>query len=208
MVGEIRDREVAETALHAAQTGHLVFSTLHANNAAAAFPRLIDLGVDPRVLGTSINIILGQRLVRVLCDDCKVAYPASPAEVQTIKQTLATHPGHIEVIEPLTLYKAVGCPVCRNTGYKGRLGIFEAIKMDEAVEEAVIRDPREHIILEAAAPQQIPSMLQDGMEKVIAGITSLDELERVIEIPLTADTPAEAIEPGDDTDAFLAHIVT
>ena len=80
--------------------------------------------------------------------------------------------------------------------------------MDEAVEEAVIRDPREHIILEAAAPQQIPSMLQDGMEKVIAGITSLDELERVIEIPLTADTPAEAIEPGDDTDAFLAHIVT
>src|SRR3989344_3764407 len=208
LVGEIRDREVAETALHAAQTGHLVFSTLHANNAAAAFPRLIDLGVDPRVLGTSINIILGQRLVRVLCEECKAAYPASPAEVQTIKQILDSHPGHIEVTEPLTLYKAVGCPVCRNTGYKGRLGIFEAIMMDEAVEEAVIRDPREHIILEAAASQQIPTMLQDGMEKVIAGITSLDELERVIEIPLTADTPAEAIEPGDDTDAFLAHIVT
>ncbi|OGG70311.1 hypothetical protein A3I99_02815 [Candidatus Kaiserbacteria bacterium RIFCSPLOWO2_02_FULL_45_11b] len=208
LIGEIRDREVAETALHAAQTGHLVFSTLHANNAAAAFPRLIDLGVDPRVLGTSINIILGQRLVRVLCEECKAAYPASPAEVQTIKQILDSHPGHIEVTEPLTLYKAVGCPVCRNTGYKGRLGIFEAIMMDEAVEEAVIRDPREHIILEAAAPQQIPTMLQDGMEKVITGVTSLDELERVIEIPLTTKLQAATTEPDDDTDAFLSHIVT
>jgi type IV pilus assembly protein PilB len=207
LVGEIRDREVAETALHAAQTGHLVFSTLHANNAAAAFPRLIDLGADPRVLGTSINAILGQRLVRCLCDACKAPYLASQNEIAIIKNTLKDHPSHPVVPEPLTLYKAVGCPVCRNTGYKGRLGIFEAILMDEAVEEAVIRDPREHIILEAAAPQNIPSMLEDGMDKVIQGVTSLEELERVIEIPLGL-APQTPEKPDDGTDLFLAHVVS
>jgi type IV pilus assembly protein PilB len=205
LVGEIRDREVAETALHAAQTGHLVFSTLHANNAAAAFPRLIDLGVDPRVLGTSINVILGQRLVRCLCDACKVAYTADPSEVNVIQTVLKKYPPAV-ASNTFTLYKAVGCPVCRNTGYKGRVGIFEAILMDEAVEEAVLRDPREHIIIEAAASQNIPSMLEDGMSKVFHGVTSLQELERVIEIPLAVN-PA-GIKPDDDSDLFLSHVVS
>ncbi len=207
MVGEIRDREVAETAIHAAQTGHLVFSTLHANSAVAAFTRLMDLGVDQRVLGSSINVILGQRLVRKLCDTCKEAYTASAEEIRIITDIVKNHPSKPALVTPLSLYKAVGCSVCGNTGFKGRIGIFEAILMNEAVEEAVLRDPREHIILEASRSQNIPTMLEDGIEKVITGATSLAELERVIEIPLT---PIEKSAPKDasDTDAFLAHVVT
>jgi type II secretory ATPase GspE/PulE/Tfp pilus assembly ATPase PilB-like protein len=206
MVGEIRDREVAETAMHAAQTGHLVFSTLHANSAVAAFPRLIDLGVDQRVLGTSINVMLGQRLVRKLCLNCRQTYLASKEEAETIKQTLASHPSKVVVVEPITIFKAVGCDKCNHTGYKGRLGIFEAILMDEAVEEAVIRDPREHVILAAAKNQGIPTMLEDGMEKVINGTTTLSELERVIEITLAPTTKNE--ENSSETDLFLSHVVT
>ena len=207
MIGEIRDQEVAETALHAAQTGHLVFSTLHTNSAAASFARLIDLGINPSVLGTSINLVLGQRLVRKLCEECKEAYQATEQEVEIISTTLQNHPDHISVNLPLTLYKAVGCFKCGGSGYRGRMGIFEAIVMDEKVEEAVLRDPREHIILEAAAPQEIPTMLEDGMEKVFTGTTSLSELERVIEIPLSSLTK-EKPEPNNDTDLFLSHIVS
>ena len=207
LVGEIRDREVAETALHAAQTGHLVFSTLHANTAAAAFTRLIDLGVDPRVLGTSINAILGQRLVRKLCEHCKVAYGATPNETNLVKTILNKHPKGIPVSEPITLYKSTGCSECAGTGFKGRVGIFEAILMNEKVEEVVIRDPREHLILEAAADQKIPSMLEDGMEKVYTGVTSLAELERVIEIPLLAESTTTPNKPEDDADLFLSHVV-
>jgi len=205
LIGEIRDQEVAETALHAAQTGHLVFSTLHANNAAAAFSRLIDLGVDPRVLGTSMNAILGQRLVRRLCDKCKVSYTATEEESSLIKKILKNHPEAIIVSEPLTLYKAVGCSVCGDTGYKGRVGIFEAILMDETVEETVINDPREHVLFAAAKAQGIPTMLEDGMEKVISGVTSIIELERMIEIPRLK--PSVTDQP-DDGDAFLSHVVS
>ena len=205
LVGEIRDQEVAETALHAAQTGHLVFSTLHANNAAAAFSRLIDLGVDSRVLGTSVNAVLGQRLVRRLCDKCKVAYTASDEELSLVKEVLKSHPDAMTVSEPLTLYKAVGCNICGNTGYKGRVGIFEAILMDEAVEETVINDPREHVLFAAAKAQGIPTMLEDGMEKVASGVTSIVELERMIEIPRLKPNVPDA---GDDSDAFLSHVVT
>ncbi len=206
MVGEIRDREVAETAIHAAQTGHLVFSTLHANSAIAAFTRLMDLGVDQRVLGSSINVILGQRLVRKLCEACKASYLASPEELRIVSEIIQNHPSHPTLSTPLTLFKAVGCSVCGDTGYKGRQGIFEAILMDEIVEEAILRDPREHIILEAARAQKIPTMLEDGIEQVITGATSLSELERVIEIPLTV-AKKDATLGAADTDAFLSHVV-
>lgn len=208
MVGEIRDKEVAETALHAAQTGHLVFTTLHTNSAAAAFPRLIDLGIDPRIFGTSINIMLGQRLVRVLCASCREGYTASSAEMQLLRHVMDNHPYPQHVPDDVTLYKAIGCSACGGTGYKGRAGIFEGIVMDEAVEEVVIRDPREHAIIEAAKPQKIPSMMEDGIEKVITGLTTLDELARVIELPQlheSVPTPSAAAKADDD---FLSHIVT
>lgn len=214
MIGEIRDREVAETAIHAAQTGHLVFSTLHTNSAIAGFPRLIDLGVDPRIMGSSINIIIGQRLVRLLCEHCKQAYTPDKEERDLINYVMSSHPFPTPIIEPLTIYKAAGCEHCGGTGFKGRAGIFEGIIMDEAVEEAVLRDPREHIIAEAAKPQKIPTMLEDGIEKVLKGVTSIAELERVIELPRMeskrANSPEENLtpnQPSANNDDFLSHIV-
>lgn len=209
MIGEIRDREVAETAIHAAQTGHLVFSTLHTNSAVAGFVRLIDLGVDPRIMGTSINVMIGQRLVRLLCNQCKAAYTANPEEQQLMKYVMTHHPHPIPVPETATLYRPVGCSECGGTGFKGRVGIFEAVIMDDAVEEVVIRDPREHIIAEAAKPQGIPNMIEDGIEKVLQGSTSLKELERVIELPYQVagalpQTPSTSEATNDD---FLSHVV-
>ena len=214
MVGEIRDREVAETAIHAAQTGHLVFTTLHTNSAVAGFVRLIDLGVDPRIMGTSINVMMGQRLVRRLCPDCKAAYEASPEETALITHVMERHPHPSPLNAPITLHRAVGCSACGGTGFRGRMGIFEAIIMDEAVEEVVLRDPREHVILDAAKPQGIPTMIEDGIEKVLAGITSLTELQRVIELPYTIastatpdDAPASTPDDAASDDEFLKHVV-
>jgi len=212
MVGEIRDEEVAATAIHAAQTGHLVFSTLHTNSAVGGFPRLIDLGVDPRILGSAINIIIGQRLIRRLCESCKIAYEASGEELELVKNVLASHPEPQIIPEPVTLYKAGGCPECGGSGFKGRMGIFEAIQMTDEVEEVVIRDPREHAIIEAAQPQGIPNMVEDGVEKVSRGISSLVELERVIELPWKTKKTPEDTEVVDETkkdeDLFLSSIVT
>ncbi len=206
MIGEIRDHEVAETAIHAAQTGHLVFSTLHTNNAVGGFPRLIDLGIDPRIIGSAVNIMMGQRLTRKLCLNCRQSYQASENEIFLIKNILKNHPAKPEIKEPLQLYRAKGCTNCGMTGYNGRVGIFEAILMDEAVEEAVIRDPREHTILEAAKPQGIPTMIEDGIEKVVRGITSLEELERVVELPHpTVSAQEESSADKKDDDIFLKH---
>ncbi len=209
MIGEVRDLEVAETAIHAAQTGHLVFTTLHTNSAAAGFPRLMDMGIDPRTFGTSLNIMLGQRLIRILCTECKQAYQASPDEILVMREALKDHPYPVEVKDDVTIYKPIGCPACGGTGYKGRAGIFEGIIMDEAVEEAVLRDPREHIILAAARPQKIPSMVEDGVEKVIQGLTAISELERVVELPNIADLVKQKVVPEDEVknDDFLTHII-
>lgn len=184
MVGEIRDKEVAETALQAANTGHLVFSTLHTNNAVGGFSRLISLGADPLTFKSAINILLGQRLVRLLCPDCKRARAVTAGEQTIITRVLKDHPAPPTLPENITIYDAgLGCTTCGNTGYKGRVGIFEAIQMTDAVEEAVLRDPREHTILEAARSQGIPNMIQDGIMKVLNGDTSMAELERVVELP-------------------------
>jgi type IV pilus assembly protein PilB len=216
MVGEIRDREVAETAIHAAQTGHLVFSTLHTNSAVGGFPRLMDLGIDPRILASAVTLLLGQRLVRRLCKECKQPYTATPEEAATLALVMSHHPAPIAIPSPLTLYRPGGCAACRQTGYKGRMGIFEAVQMDTAVEEVIIRDPREHLILEAARPQGIPTMVEDGAVKVIEGHTSFEELARVVELPKTPqsvptppqDTSTTSTPPSDpDTDTFLAHVV-
>ena len=216
MVGEIRDHEVAETAIHAAQTGHLVFSTLHTNSAVGGFPRLIDLGVDPRIIGSSVNIILGQRLVRKLCEHCKTAVAPNPEEQAIIEYVVQTHPLKPTIPNPFLIYTAPGCEHCNFTGFKGREGIFEAIQVDEAVEEVVIRDPREHIIREAAQSQGIPSMVEDGISKVLAGLTSMAELERVVTLPRprpaiateTVPNPPESLsQPTPEIDEISAHVV-
>lgn len=203
MVGEIRDREVAETALHAAQTGHLVFSTLHTNSAVGAFPRLVDLGVDYRTMGSAINVILGQRLIRLLCPHCKALVAATADEQAIINDALKTHPAPPLLPQPLMLYQARGCSACNESGYKGRGGIYEAVRMDSAVEEAILRDPREHIIAEAAASQGIPSMIHDGISKVLEGRTSLTEVERVIDIR----NLRQVVVPKAPEDDLSAHVV-
>lgn len=176
LIGEIRDREVAETTVHAALTGHLVFSTLHTNSAAGAFARLVDLGIDARTIGSACNIILGQRLVRLLCTACKVEREITTEE-QVLLQRILKAPLAIH-----TIFDSKGCDVCGQTGYHGRVGVFEAILIDEAVENTIIRDTRESAVLEASEPQGIPTMQQDGVLKVLAGITSLDEVSRVLDL--------------------------
>jgi len=176
MVGEIRDREVAETTVHAALTGHLVFSTLHTNSAVGGFARLVNLGVDPRMIGSAFNMLLGQRLVRKLCESCKKERDTT-AEEQNIIGRIMDQPVAIH-----TLFEAPGCDACSFTGFKGRIGVFEAIRVDNAVEAMLIEDPRETSILNVAKAQKIPTMQQDGIMKVLAGITSLPELSRVLDL--------------------------
>ncbi len=184
MVGEIRDSETAETAVNAALTGHLVFSTLHTNNAAGSFPRLIDLGVNPKVITSAINISIAQRLVRTLCQNCKKEVTPSPADRKTIDETIVgiTDPSYLEGVQKERVWVGVGCEKCHNSGFLGRVGIFEAIIADEAIENIVLQNPSEREIRKAAAPQNILSMKQDGVIKVLQGVTSMDELGRVIDL--------------------------
>lgn len=181
MVGEIRDLETAETAVHAALTGHLVFSTLHTNNAAGTFPRLIDLGVNPRILTSAINIAIAQRLVRRLCEKCRQEIPLEGEDLEAIKNTYDSIPNPEVEFRPTT-FKAVGCEECNNSGYKGRIGVFEAVLADKMIEEALQGNPSEAEIKKIAEKQGILDMAQDGVIKILKGMTTLEELKRVVDV--------------------------
>lgn len=180
LVGEIRDGETAGIAIDSALTGHLVFSTLHTNNAAGAIPRLIDLGVNPKVLSSSINIILAQRLVRKLCSVCKEQYTPTGHEKDFLDREMPRITELSGVPYPTTLWRPKGCPACTSIGFKGRISIYEGILMDTAIEDVIRGNPSEHEIVAAAYKQNMMSMRQDAIMKSIAGITSLDEIERVV----------------------------
>ncbi len=182
MVGEIRDAETAAIAINSAQTGHLVFSTLHTNNAAGAFPRLVDLKINPKVLTSAINIVIAQRLLRKLCIHCKKEVDIGGKAKITIEKILTTIPADEKPTNTSKMWVSAGCEKCNGTGYKGRIGIYEAILTDEAVEQVVINNPSEREIKKVAIPQGILTMEQDGVVKILAGITSLDELTRVIDV--------------------------
>ena len=185
MVGEIRDKEVAETAINAALTGHLVFSTLHTNNAAAAFPRLIDLGINPKIISSAINITLAQRLVRVLCPQCKKKAMLTKEQRGTVDRILAGIVVKENISENTSeAWEAdpAGCATCNGLGYSGRIGIFEAIIMDEAIERLVKQSASEREIREGARPQGILTLEEDAILKLLRGITSFSELERVIDL--------------------------
>jgi general secretion pathway protein E len=169
MIGEIRDLETAEIAVQASQTGHLVLSTLHTNTAVGAVTRLRDMGVEPYQLSSSLVGLMAQRLVRTLCKHCKEPYEASVTE----KEQLA-----VAVDEPLTLYKPVGCPMCRHMGFLGRSGIHEIIEMDRTL-ETMIHDGSSEQKLEDYARSRGPGILQSGRWKIIAGHTTLREVLRV-----------------------------
>ena len=183
MVGEIRDPEVASTAVHAALTGHLVFTTLHTNNAAGTFPRLIDLKVQPEILGSAVNLAMAQRLTRRLCKACRRSVPIAGDAKKKIDMLLHNIPRPEDLPENrTTMWEPVGCDKCEGSGYKGRIAVLEAVQMDEKVEEAVRSNPSELDIWRASRHQGIRRMAEDGLMKVLQGITSLEELARVVDI--------------------------
>lgn len=190
MVGEIRDAETAKIAVESALTGHLVFSTLHTNNAAGVIPRLIDLEVNPKIMVSALSLSIAQRLVRRLCTFCKKEITPTEREAQIMKTVIDSIKNegknlsnyNIDPNATFKLYTPVGCEKCNLTGYKGRIGIFEAIKTDEAIEKIITENPSEREIKKVARAQGILSMRQDGIVKIINGLTSYDEVQSVVDL--------------------------
>ncbi|MBI5587881.1 MAG: type II secretion system ATPase GspE [Deltaproteobacteria bacterium] len=167
MIGEIRDRETAEIAIQASLTGHLVLSTLHTNDTASAVARLVDMGIEPYLVATSLSAVLAQRLVRVLCKRCKAEHPVTPEEARMFTAA------------PKALWKAPGCPKCFNTGYHGRTGIFEFLSIRPDTRQLVLKSQDADTIRKHAVSEGLNTMLEDGVEKALSGITSLEEVIRV-----------------------------
>ncbi|MEK7579686.1 MAG: GspE/PulE family protein [Patescibacteria group bacterium] len=181
LVGEIRDAETAETALHAGLTGHLVFSTLHTNDAAGAIPRLIDMGVKPQIIAPAMNIAMAQRLVRKLCEDCKKEVSAEDAEIEKINSVLKNlDKNPVPKKHKFMIFKAAGCEKCNFTGYKSRIGIFEAFEMEPEIEKFILQTPNITEFKGLLDKKGMITMLQDGYLKVLEGITDLDEIHRVL----------------------------
>ncbi len=167
MVGEIRDTETAEIAIHASLTGHLVLSTLHTNDAPTAVIRLIDMGIEGFLVASSLSAVVAQRLVRVLCNYCKESYDPGVQERSLFNRDIAE------------LWRAVGCERCFNTGYHGRTGIFELLVVDEGINHIILKEPDAARLREYAVSKGMLTLRDDGFEKVSSGVTSLEEVLRV-----------------------------
>jgi len=169
LIGEIRDYETAESAIQSSLTGHLVFSTLHTNDAASAFTRLIDMGVEPYLAASTVEGVMAQRLVRVLCTHCKVAYRPDPDDLpKDFPQPL-----------PEVLFQKVGCRECRDSGYLGRTGIFELLRADDGIRDLCIERASSTHIRRRALENGMVTLRQSGWMKVLDGTTSVDEVLRV-----------------------------
>jgi general secretion pathway protein E len=175
MVGEMRDAETAEMAIHAALTGHLVMTTLHTNNAAGAVTRLMDMGVDSFLIASTLRLLIGQRLVRVLCPECRRPVPAGATEVEEFQRAgLAAGPD-------LALYEPVGCDACHGKGFIGRKGIFELLEVGEPIQQLIKPGVSTGELQRAARKEGMSTMLQDGLEKCRLGVTTIEEVRRVSE---------------------------
>lgn len=172
MVGEIRDRETAQTAIEAALTGHLVFSTLHTNDAPGAITRLTEMGIPPFLTASAVDCVQAQRLARRLCRECKESYEPTPEMLEQV--------GFSPDDKVPTLYKAKGCKKCNNTGYKGRIGIYEIMMVSETIERLTVERATAEQIKEVAIAEGMKTLREDGLEKVRLGITSLEEILRVV----------------------------
>jgi type IV pilus assembly protein PilB len=183
MVGEIRDLETAEVAINAALTGHLMLSTLHTNDAAGAIPRFISMGVKPFLLAPALNAIIGQRLTRRICAECKEETALEAEELAFIKKVVAEIPETSgEKVAPETewkFYKGKGCETCNNSGYKGRVGIYEILTMSEEIKAALSEKISEYEVRVLAKQQGMTTMQQDGILKVLDGLTTISEIQRV-----------------------------
>jgi len=178
LVGEIRDSETTEIVMHAALTGHLVFSTLHTNDAAGTIPRLIDMGAKPQVIAPAINLAMAQRLVRKLCRECKKKIKASSEETRKIKEVLGKT-GQTDKSE-IQIFKKGGCEKCNFTGYKGRIGVFEAFVVDEELEKLILKSPAVSEIKDLLRKRGMITILQDSYLKILDGITDFEEVERIL----------------------------
>jgi len=181
LVGEIRDQETAEIGIQAALTGHLVFSTVHANSAAGAIPRLIDLNVKAVSIGPALNLIIGQRLVRRLCKECKVPKKIDEELKNKINKFLEKLPQRINKknYENIQIFDPKGCVACNNTGYKGRVAVYELLESGPEVEELIIKQTGETALHNFAVGRGMTTMQQDGVLKIISGITTFTEVEAV-----------------------------
>jgi type IV pilus assembly protein PilB len=171
MLGEIRDAETASMAIHAALTGHVVLSTLHTNDAAGAIPRLIDMKVEPFLIASSLNLVIAQRLCRKICDNCKEIHPIPQEILMEVRK-------EIKVKNPI-FYKGRGCNVCNQSGYKGRIGIFEVLPITEAIKNLTIKKASGSAIQEQAIKEGMHTLKQDGIKKALEGITTIEEVWRV-----------------------------
>lgn len=189
MVGEIRDPETAKIGVESALTGHLVFSTLHTNNAQGVIPRLIDLDVNPKILVSALSLSIAQRLVRTLCPHCKTERSVTEEEkvlIDTIWNTAVSKGKDMEQFgvkkDTGVLWEAKGCEQCNNTGYKGRIGIFEVIQTDESIEKIIIESPSERDIKKIADAQGTLDMKEDGLIKILQGKTDFNEVKSVVDL--------------------------
>jgi general secretion pathway protein E len=172
LVGEIRDIETAGIAIQSALTGHLVFSTLHTNDAAGAVTRLKDLGVEPYLIASSVNAIIAQRLVRILCPHCRTPYQLTPEDVKSIH---INGPGLVGT----RVFKPRGCEKCFDTGYLGRQAIFEILALDDEIRQLILQTAETGRIREMAVRKGMTTLRNDGMAKVLQGVTSIREVFRV-----------------------------
>ncbi|MDD3191098.1 MAG: GspE/PulE family protein [Candidatus Pacebacteria bacterium] len=182
MVGEIRDGETAETAIQAALTGHMVFSTLHTNNAAGAIPRLLHLKVNPALIPPAINAVIAQRLVRKLCEHCKEEYTPAPETINKIQSMVNAIPKNDSMEFPKKiekLYRSKGCSKCNFIGYTGRIGIYEIFTMTPGIEKIILANTSTGDMMNAARKDGMITMEEDGILKALQGTTSLEEIRRV-----------------------------
>jgi type IV pilus assembly protein PilB len=177
LVGEIRDKETAEVAINAALTGHLLLSTFHANNAASAIPRLLDMGVEPYLAASTIELILAQRLLRRICENCKFS---SEISIEEIKKIIPKPEQYFTKTN--TLYSGKGCTACHFTGYKGRVAIYEVIPVSQNLKDLIVRIPSADEVWQMAKKEGVKTMFEDGLLKVKSGLSTLAELNRVVPV--------------------------
>ncbi len=177
LVGEIRDQETAEISVNAALTGHLVFSSFHANDAVTTIPRLIELGVEPFLLASTLEIVVAQRLVRKICAECKMSYVPDSVEIEQLGSFRTKYSAKNS---SAVLYRGKGCSACHGLGYRGRTAVLEIIPSSPELKELILHHPSSNQLVALIRSQGIPSMYEDGIAKVVAGITTLDEIRRVI----------------------------
>lgn len=180
-VGEIRDNETAGIAVNAALTGHLVVSTLHTNDAATALPRLIDMKVEPFLVASTVNVIIAQRLVRKICDSCKgeVVWNRADLQKNIPEQTITSFFGNLPTVK---VYAGKGCKICHQTGYKGRIGIFEVLEITEKIRKLITEKNDSDVILKQAIMEGMTTMQEDGLSKVAKGLTTFEEVLRVTKV--------------------------